>query len=152
MSNLAETGGVIYFDRLIVQTDASAIAKILTWFESFQQAPVSQAVWLQGQIGLIEAFTNAVRHAHAQLPRQTPIKLEAGVYVDRLEIKVWDRGVPFDFVQLLDRVEQDYPEPLEHEAHWGAALFKKLRDRHDWNIEYHCSREGQNCLRLIKFY
>lgn len=149
MDNLAERE-MIRFDRLIVQTDVNAIARILTWFEAFQHPPVSQAIWLQGQIALIEAFTNAVHHAHAQLPRQTPIKLEAAVYVDRLEIKVWDRGAPFNLVQLIDRVEQDYPDPLEHEEHWGAALFKKLRDQHAWNIEYRCFREGQNCLYLVK--
>ncbi len=150
MNHLSQTGGVIYFDRLIVQTDLNAIAHILSWFGAFQQSPVSQAVWMQAQIALIEAFTNAVRHAHEQLPRQTPIKLEAGIYVDRLEIKVWDRGVPFDLEQLLDRVEQDYPNPIEHETHWGATLFKKLRDQHGWKIEYRCSREGQNCLCLVR--
>lgn len=150
MNNLTETRGVIHFDRLIVQTDLTAIAQILSWFEAFQQPPVSQAIWLQGQIALVEAFTNAVRHAHAQLPKQTPIQLEAQLYQDRLEIRVWDQGAPFDLAQLLDRVEQDYPNPLEHEAHWGAALFKKLRDQHRWNIEYHCLSESRNCLRLVR--
>ncbi|MGG6270403.1 ATP-binding protein [Leptolyngbya sp. AN03gr2] len=152
MNNFAFTNGVIHFDRLIVQTDLTAIPQILVWFEPFQQSPVSQAVWLQGQIALVEGFTNAVRHAHEQLPRETPIKIEAGIYSDQLEIRVWDRGAPFDLAALIDRVEQEYPNPIEHEAHWGAALFKKLRDQHSWQIDYCCSREGQNCLKLIKSY
>ncbi|MEP0915227.1 anti-sigma regulatory factor [Leptolyngbya sp. DQ-M1] len=151
MSGLTEIEDVIHFDRLVVQSDLRAIAQILTWFEAFQKAPVSHAVWLQGQIALVEAFTNAVRHAHELLPRQTPITLEAGICVDRLEIRVWDQGAPFNLARLIERVEQDYPEPLEHEAHWGAALFKKLQDQHRWNIEYHCLNEGRNCLRLVKF-
>lgn len=152
MNNLASIEGVIHFDRLIVQTDLSAIPQVLSWFEAFQQAPVSQVVWLQGQIALVEGFTNAVRHAHAQFPKQTPIAIEAGTYPNRLEIRVWDQGSPFDLAALIDRVEQDYPNPLEHEAHWGATLFKKLKDQHNWNIEYRCAREAQNCLNLTKFY
>ncbi|MBE9012964.1 anti-sigma regulatory factor [Pseudanabaenaceae cyanobacterium LEGE 13415] len=152
MNNLASTDGVIHFDRLIAQTDLTAISRILSWFAAFQRAPVSQAIWLQGQIALVEGFTNAVQHAHEQLPKQTPIKLEAGIYSDRLEIRVWDQGSPFDLAALIDRVEQEYPEPLEHEAHWGASLFKKLRDQHSWQIDYLCSHEGQNCLKLVKFY
>ncbi|BAU13986.1 anti-sigma regulatory factor, Ser/Thr protein kinase [Leptolyngbya sp. NIES-3755] len=152
MNDLAATEGVIHFDRLIVQTELTAISQILAWFGTFQQSPVTQAIWLQGQIGLVEGFTNAVRHAHEELPRQTPIKLEAGIYPNHLEIRVWDRGSPFDLDALIDRVEQAYPNPIEHEAHWGAALFKKLRDQHSWQIDYRCSREGQNCLKLTKFY
>ena len=148
MNNLADRGGVIYFDRLIVQTDLSAIEQILEWFRQFYQPPICQTVWLQGQIALIEAFTNVVRHAHATLPQQTLVKVEAGIFIDRLEIRVWDQGAPFDFAQLLDRVEQDYPNPLEHQEHWGATLFKKLRDQQGWKIEYRDSCEGQNCLCL----
>ncbi|GAP95177.1 ATP-binding protein [Leptolyngbya sp. NIES-2104] len=152
MNNLVSTEGVIHFDRLIVQTDLTVIPQILSWFEAFQRFPVSQVVWLQGQIALVEGFTNAVRHAHAQFSKYTPIEIEAGIYPNRLEIRVWDQGSPFDLAELIDRVEQDYPNPLEHEVHWGAALFKKLKDQHGWNVEYSCSGEGQNCLSLIKFY
>ncbi|MER3434749.1 MAG: serine/threonine protein kinase [Leptolyngbya sp. ERB_1_1] len=152
MNNPAETKDLMHCDRLIVQTDLRAIAEILSWFRAFQQPIVTQAIWLQGQIALVEAFTNAVRHAHAQLPKQTPIKLEAELYRERLEIKVWDQGAPFDLAPLLDRVEQDYPNPLEHEAHWGVALFKKLQDEHHWHVEYHCGCEGQNCLRLTRYF
>lgn len=152
MNNLAATEDVIHCDRLIVQTDLTAIEQILSWFEAFRQAPISQAVWLQGQIALVEAFTNAVRHAHQHLPKQTPIVIQASIYLNRLEIRVWDQGLPFDLAEFIDRVDQDYPNPLEHEAHWGVALFRKLRDQHGWNVEYHCSGEQQNCLSLIKFY
>lgn len=152
MNNLVSTEGAIHFDRLIVQTDLTVIPQVLSWFEAFQQSPVSQVVWLQGQIALVEGFTNAVRHAHAQLSKHTPIEIEAGIYPNRIEIRVWDQGSPFDLTELIDRVEQDYPNPLEHEAHWGAALFKKLRDQHSWNVEYCCPGEGQNCLSLAKFY
>lgn len=143
-------GEVIHCDRLIVQTDLTAIEHILTWFGAFQQTPMSHALWLQAQIALIEAFTNAVRHAHKQLPKQTPIELEVELSVDRLEIKVWDRGAPFNLEERLSQVEQAYPDPLEHEAHWGITLFQKLRGQHHWQIEYSRPLEGRNCLCLVR--
>jgi serine/threonine-protein kinase RsbW len=48
-----------------------------------------------------EAFTNAVRQAHKNLPRETPIELEITVFNERLEIKIWDWGEPFDFQPKL---------------------------------------------------
>jgi serine/threonine-protein kinase RsbW len=48
-----------------------------------------------------EAFTNLVHHAHKNLPRETPIELEITVFNERLEIKIWDRGEPFDFQAKL---------------------------------------------------
>jgi serine/threonine-protein kinase RsbW len=150
MRGLMTLGDVIYRDRLIVQSDLHTIAQILRWFESFRQPPLSQQVWLQAQIALVEAFTNAVRHAHANLPMRTPIKIEARLYGEHLEIKVWDQGLPFDLEQLLNQVEQNYPDPLDHSEHWGGSLFKKLRDEHQWQIEYQCLQAGENCLWLVK--
>ncbi|BAS58862.1 MULTISPECIES: ATP-binding protein [Leptolyngbya] len=150
MTHLKTMGGAIYFDRLMMQSDLTAIAQILRWFEQFRRPPLSQAAWLQGQIALVEGFTNAVRHAHTALPLHTLIQLEAGLYPDHLEIRIWDQGSPFDLEDLLDQVEQEYPNPLEHSEHWGGTLFKKLRDQHQWEIEYHCVRERVNCLCLVK--
>jgi len=48
-----------------------------------------------------EAFTNAVRHAHKNLPRETLFELEITVFNERLEIKIWDWGEPFDFPAKL---------------------------------------------------
>jgi serine/threonine-protein kinase RsbW len=48
-----------------------------------------------------EAFTNAVRHPHKNLPRETPIDLEITVFNARLEIKIWDWGELFDFPAKL---------------------------------------------------
>jgi serine/threonine-protein kinase RsbW len=56
---------------------------------------------------VIEGFTNAVRHAHKNLPRETPIELEITVFNERLEIKIWDSGKPFDFKAKL---KEELPE------------------------------------------
>jgi len=48
-----------------------------------------------------EACTNAVRPTHKNMPRATPIYLEITVFNERLEIKNWDWGEPFDFKAKL---------------------------------------------------
>jgi serine/threonine-protein kinase RsbW len=55
----------------------------------------------QRQLVVSEAFTNAVRHAHKNLPRETPIELEITVFNERLKIKIWDWGEPVDFKAKL---------------------------------------------------
>jgi len=52
-------------------------------------------------LAVSEAFTNAVRHAHKNLPIETPFELEITVFNERLEIKIWDWGEPFDFQAKL---------------------------------------------------
>jgi serine/threonine-protein kinase RsbW len=53
-----------------------------------------------------EAFTNAVRHAHKNLPRETRIDLEITVFNARLEIKIWDWGELFD---LQAKLKEEWP-------------------------------------------
>jgi len=48
-----------------------------------------------------EAFTHTVRHAHKNLPRETPIELEITVFNERLKIKIWDWGEAVDFKAKL---------------------------------------------------
>jgi len=57
----------------------------------------------QCQLVVSEAFTNAVRHAHNNLPRETPIELEITVFNERLKIKTWDWGEPFDLKAKLKK-------------------------------------------------
>ena len=63
--------------------------------------PIPQAVLHQCILVVSEAFTNLVHHAHKNLPRETPMELEITVFNERLEIKIWDRGEPFDFQAKL---------------------------------------------------
>ena len=61
---------------------------------------------MQGQLAVAEGFTNAVRHAHKGLPLETPIKLEVTVFNERLEIKIWDYGQPFDLEARVKEFRQ----------------------------------------------
>ncbi|MEG4214385.1 ATP-binding protein [Microcoleus sp. Pol14C6] len=74
---------------------------------SLEYLPIPEAVLQQFKLAAIEAFTNAVRHAHKNRPSETPIELEITVFNDRLELKIWDWGKPFD---LQSKLEEELPE------------------------------------------
>jgi serine/threonine-protein kinase RsbW len=86
---------------LQLNTDIKAVAKVLSWLEQLDPLPIPEAVLHQCKLAVVEGFTNAVRHAHKNLPIETPIELEITVFNERLEIKVWDEGKPFDFQAKL---------------------------------------------------
>ncbi|MEG4086414.1 ATP-binding protein [Microcoleus sp. POL10_C6] len=62
---------------------------------------IPEAVLQQCKLATIEGFTNAVRHAHKNLPLETPINLEITVFNERLEVNIWDMGEPFDLQAKL---------------------------------------------------
>ncbi|MEQ9667517.1 ATP-binding protein [Coleofasciculus sp. G2-EDA-02] len=82
--------------KLTVNSDLNAVEQILDWYGQIQHLPIPQQVWQLGQIALVEAFTNVVRHAHKGLSKSTPVELEITVSNHRLDMKIWDYGQPFD--------------------------------------------------------
>lgn len=101
---------------LEVNTDLTALEGVLKWYDQLQDLPIPESVWMQGQLAVAEGFTNAVRHAHKDLPLETPIKLEVTVFNERLEIKIWDYGQPFDLearVKEFKQVTEKYHLPSE---------------------------------------
>jgi serine/threonine-protein kinase RsbW len=155
MSNLKEQT-LIQQSHLRVKTDLSEIHQVLEWFEQFQKQYLSkdkstQVLLLRARIALAEGFTNAVRHAHQNVPQDTPIDLDALLFPDQLELRIWDLGQAFNLTALLDSVEQKYPNPEEHDAHWGGTIFRKLSVEYGWNIQYCCpevSGSDRNCLHI----
>ncbi|MBE9162068.1 MULTISPECIES: ATP-binding protein [Microcoleaceae] len=90
---------------LQLNTDLNSVKKVLWWVEQLEDLPIPEAVLQQCKLATIEGFTNAVRHAHKNLPFQTPIDLEITVFNERLEVKIWDRGEPFDIqAKLLEEL------------------------------------------------
>lgn len=139
--------------HLQVETDLNQISQVLQWFTQFRQPPLSEQVWLQGQIAIVEGFTNAARHAHEHLPRQTPIDLEVKLFADRLTIAIWDKGAAFDLEVLLTQTESRLADPLQQTEHWGTVLMQKLKDQHGWQITYACLQgrlRDRNCLLMQK--
>ena len=90
--------------NLQVNTDLNDLTLVLDWFEQLQDLSLSNEVWYQFQLALAESFTNAVRHAHKNLPAETPIQLEIMVFNGRLELRVWDCGPRFDFDAKLKEI------------------------------------------------
>ncbi|MEG4342688.1 ATP-binding protein [Microcoleus sp. A003_D6] len=87
---------------LQLNTDIKAVAQVLSWVEQLDPLPIPEAVLHQCKLAVIEGFTNAVRHAHKNLPLETPIELEITVFYQHLEIKIWDEGKPFDLKAKLE--------------------------------------------------
>jgi serine/threonine-protein kinase RsbW len=87
--------------HLQLNTDLKSVAQVLWWVEQLEYLPIPEAVLQQCKLATIEGFTNVVRHAHKNLPFETPINLEITVFNERLEVKIWDRGEPFDLQAKL---------------------------------------------------
>ena len=105
--------------NLQLNTEIKAVAQVLSWLEQLDPLPIPEAVLHQCKLAVVEGFTNAVRHAHKNLPRETPIKLEITVFNERLEIKIWDWGKPFDFQAKLKEKLLESPLSLSE----GNSLF-----------------------------
>jgi serine/threonine-protein kinase RsbW len=137
---------VIRKASLQVNTDLNALVQVLTWFDQFHHPPLSEQIWLQGQLILAEGFTNAVRHAHKDLPSDTVIEIEATLFLQYLEIKIWDYGQPFDLAAVLSAL----PPEIDQNAEGGRGLhlMKKMANE----LSYLRIAPDRNCLRLVKQY
>lgn len=90
--------------RLRVKTDLNALAQVLQWYEQLESLPIPRKVLEECKVALAEGFTNAVRHAHKNMPVETPIELEVTVFNNRLEMRIWDYGQAFDLKAKLREI------------------------------------------------
>lgn len=131
-------------DQLIVQSKLEDLAQVQQWFDRFcaaSQLPWVESVFDQVNLALAEGFTNAVRHAHAHLPTDTPIEIDLLLWQEKLEVRVWDMGGPFD----PDQLAEPQPGTLK-EGGYGWFLIRRLAD----NVNYERNDLGRNCLRIVK--
>lgn len=133
-------------DHLEVQSDLKLLNQVQQWFGNFCLQNFSKLSWSEAQLyrlnlALAEGFTNAVRHAHQTLPRETTINIDLALWSDRLEIRIWDRGKPFD----PDAIEEPKPGTLQ-EGGYGWFLLRRLADR----VVYERAADGRNCLLIVK--
>ncbi|WP_232731730.1 ATP-binding protein [Kamptonema formosum] len=129
-----------------VKTDISALSKVLAWFDQFNRPPVPKYIWMQCQLALAEGFTNAVRHAHKGKPPEVPVDIEVTIFPQRLEIRIWDRGQPFDLEQRL----RTMPAQVDADDEGGRGL-KLMRQIADCLNYTHTDGQG-NCLLILKEY
>lgn len=133
--------------HLRVNSDLDVLNQVLKWFEQFWVKYLAKRIWPENQLyrlqlALAEGFTNAVRHAHQGLPPETPIDLEIVLWEDRLEIRIWDKGKPFD----PDTLEEPKPGELREAGGYGWFLLRRLADR----VVYERYEDSRNCLLIIK--
>jgi serine/threonine-protein kinase RsbW len=128
---------------LNIDSDLRNLATVLAWFEPFRLCLNDDATWQQCRIALVEGFTNAVRHAHRHLPKETPILLEAQVESSILILSIWDKGKPFDLERYLRHLP---PSSRDAEGGRGLRLIRDISDR----LDYRRIGESGNCLRIVK--
>ena len=133
--------------HLQVGTKLEALQEVLQWFESLISPNLSKTTGWQCEVALTEAFTNAVRHAHHNLPTSTPIDLEVKLCDSFLEMRVWDRGKSFDLKAQLQANEKNITS-LDQEGGRGLQFIKKLTDE----LQYLTVTKYLNCLIIRKKY
>lgn len=135
--------------QMETETDLKALEMVLQWYEQLENLPIPKRVWMECQLALAEGFTNAVRHAHKDLPPTTIIKLEIKVFGDGLRMKIWDFGKPFDFqAQVRKSLAKTEESELEEVGGKGLLLLQRIADR----LSYNRTDDGRNCLAIVKHF
>lgn len=135
-------------EHLTVKSDLTLLNQVLDWFDKFCFQNLLKFSWLAKELdalklALTEGFTNAVRHAHKNLPLETPIELELILWNDRLEIKVWDYGGYFD----PNTIPEPEPGKPQENGGYGWYLIRRIVDE----AIYKRYPDSRNCLILIKY-
>ncbi len=146
-----ENGQLIKQSQLQVKTNLNDLDEVLQWFEQFNLPTcVLPNLWWQYQTALVEGFTNAVRHAHRNLPPQTPIDIEVKVFTHYMEIRIWDYGQPFNLeAKLEEKLKEKLKEKLDYvltDHGKGLILMYQLTNE----MYYIRTKEDRNCLVLGK--
>ncbi|AFY45001.1 anti-sigma regulatory factor [Nostoc sp. PCC 7107] len=134
-------------DHLSVRSELPLLNKVQQWFEQFCLQYLFQRGWSENQLyrlnlALAEGFTNAVRHAHEALPPETTIDIEASLWVDRIELRIWDHGQPFNPDAIAE------PKPgTPQEGGYGWFLLRRLTDQ----VVYERSPDERNCLLIVEY-
>ncbi|BAY51593.1 sigma-B activity negative regulator RsbW [Thermostichus vulcanus NIES-2134] len=129
---------------LTLPSDLTQLEALLAWFNQYRPPTLPLEEWLKLELALAEGFTNAVRHAHRDRPPETPIRIDLEIAETHIELRIWDRGAPFDLLAKL----QTLPPQISPEAEGGRGLrlLATLLDE----LAYTPLGEGGNCLTLRK--
>ncbi|PMB17346.1 ATP-binding protein [Fischerella thermalis CCMEE 5205] len=138
---------IVQQDHLTVKSELKLLNRVQQWFEQFCLQHLSKLDWSEGQLhrlnlALAEGFTNAVRHAHHTLPPETTIDIDVYLWIDRLEIRIWDYGKPFN----PDAIAEPEPGTLQVGG-YGWFLLRRLVDQ----VVYERGADGRNCLLIVKY-
>ena len=123
--------------------DLQALAQVLEEFNSIYQDFIPRRDWLQCRLAVAEGFTNAVRHAHRNLPEGLIILIEVLLQHSSMKIKIWDYGFPFDLKEFMLKMSQEDQNWLSSGR--GIPILNQIAD----HLDYY--RQGQkNCLLIVK--
>lgn len=133
--------------HLVVDSRLEALFKVQRWFKDVCSSLEPEFTWIKHycdrlNIALTEGFTNAVRHAHASLPPETPIEIDVSLEEDRVDIRIWDEGAPFN----PDELGEPEPGSLLQEGGYGWFLLRRLADQ----VTYQ-RKENKNCLAITQY-
>ena len=133
-------------DHLTVPSELTALTQVQKWFDQFCREFAGKLNWSEEDfycinLAIAEGFTNAVRHAHQALPPETRIEIDLSLWDDRLEVRIWDRGQPFN----PDTVAEPELGTLQ-EGGYGWFLLRRLADR----VAYERYPDHRNCLIIVK--
>jgi serine/threonine-protein kinase RsbW len=132
---------------LKVYTDLNLSSEVLTWFEQINQPPIpDKKFWWECQTLLIEGFANIVEHAHANLPIETPIDLEAVRLNKSIEIRIWSQGKAFDLKEKIQNLA-DFEDNLQERGR-GLKIMTILADQ----LSYEQMPDHRYCLFISKSY
>ena len=132
--------------KIEVPSDLQAINLVLFQYNQIYHNTIPQQDWLQCQLALVEGFTNAVRHAHKNLPEETPITIAIAIDRQRMIIRIWDYGQPFNLKSFIRTMSQ-------RNRSWegsgrGIAIMHKIAD----SLSYKRISGHQNCLKIVKYF
>lgn len=138
---------IVQQDNLTVKSELQLLNQVQQWFEEFCLKHLFKLGWSESQLyrlnlALAEGFTNAVRHAHHALPPETTIEIAVSLWNDRLEIRIWDYGKPFN----PDEIAEPKPGTLQVGG-YGWFLLRRLAD----HVVYERDTDGRNCLLIVKY-
>ncbi len=130
--------------QITTLTDPAALGEVLAWFDQFVTAPLPYQLLLQCQLAVIEGFTNAVRHAHRDLPGQTPIQIQVEISEQSIDIQIWDQGPGFDLPSALESSLNNDSQELAGGR--GLKIIHQVADQ----VTYRSHLGRGNCLHLSR--
>jgi len=127
----------------IVDSNLNCLKTVLAQYEALKPDWINGKDWLECQLALAEGFTNAVRHAHKNMPPETAIEINISITSVCLEIKIWDYGQPFNltaFKQSLSSANE------QSTGGRGIEILDKVADE----LRYDRHLDNRNCLTIKK--
>lgn len=94
----------------------------------------------QLELAMTEAVSNVIVHAFGRQPGR-PIRVKADLFVNRLLIRVYHRGLPFDSEKVPP---VDLSTPRENSM--GLHIIRECMDQ----VRYFVTEHGENCIHLVK--